>query len=137
MLNCCEKIKTVYGYRCIDDNMVIFNVPTRFGRNQFIVVQEHHQDDDVLESCINYVLYEKQKFCFRQFAAIHNKSTDLYDNLRIVPYVNDTVVGHRLDFLYFVTNFLHCFAVINNDFKYSDNRSYKSIKTMKIYKKIM
>lgn len=82
-----------------DGDIIIF----KFGRDQFIIV---HEDDDVLNFCLNYVLYEKQKFCFRQFAPIYNKSTDLYDNLRIVPHVNDTITGRRLEFLYLVSNII-------------------------------
>ncbi|ACI28865.1 agip84 [Agrotis ipsilon multiple nucleopolyhedrovirus] len=136
-----ETFKNRYNYHRIDDSIVVFSVPARvyrrcFGNNGFNTFVVCADEDDIVDkNCsTNYELCERQRFRFRQFRPIHSQS-DSDDGLRIVPYVNGISYA-RLDFLHFVTNFLDCFADINNEFRFTERKTFNTIKTLKIYRKI-
>jgi hypothetical protein len=133
--------KRTYNYHNLNNTLVVFSLPTRVYRrnfydddisfNMFVVCQ---YDNDLLDTCKKYQLCEQQRFRFRQFRPIYNEA-DSDNYLRIVPYVNG-LTGARMDFLHFATNFLDCFAVINNRFKFSDSKTFNCVRTLKIYRKI-
>ncbi|AIZ48631.1 asb074 [Agrotis segetum nucleopolyhedrovirus B] len=137
-----KTFKNHYNYHCINNNIVVFSVPSRVyrrcfggdsGFNTFVVCAD--EDNIVDTNCSeNYKLCERQRFRFRQFRPIYTEA-DSDNGLRIVPYVNGISYA-RLDFLHFVTNFLDCFAEINNNFRYTERRTFNTIKTLKIYRKI-
>lgn len=131
--------KKLYNYRCVDNNIVVFSVTDRIyrdcfgntGYNLFIVT---HFDDDIVDSVENYTLCDEIWFEFHQVAPIYN-DRDSDNNLRIRPRVR---VGRcaRNKFWLFITNFLDCFAEINNDFDFNHRAQYNSAKRLKIYRKI-
>jgi hypothetical protein len=134
-----ETFKRKYNYYSIDDSIVVFSIPSRIyrrcfgdtGFNTFVVCAD---DDDIIDDQKNYRLVERQRFRFRQFRPIYTKE-DSDNGLRIVPYVNGVGFAH-MDFLHFVTNFLDSFANIDNKFRFSERKTYNTIKTLKIYHKI-
>lgn len=136
-----ETFKNRYNYHCIDNCIVVFSVPARVyrrrfgntGFNTFVVCAD--EDDIIDTNChASYKLCERERFRFRQFRPIYSQF-DSDNGLRIVPYVNGISYA-RLDFLHFVTNFLDCFADINNEFRFTERRTFNTIKTLKIYRKI-
>ncbi|AAM95077.1 hypothetical protein [Mamestra configurata nucleopolyhedrovirus B] len=134
-----QAFKRKYNYHCIDDDLVVFSVPTRIfrrcfgdrGFNTFVVCAD---GEDLMDEQKNYQLCDRQRFRFRQFRPIYSQS-DSDNGLRIVPYVNGVSCA-RMDFLHFVTNFLDVFAVINNEYKFSQRKTFNTIRTLKIYRKI-
>ncbi|WBB27294.1 hypothetical protein [Mythimna sequax nucleopolyhedrovirus] len=137
-----QAFKRKYNYHCIDDNLVVFSVPTRIfrrcfgdrGLNMFVVCNDDDDDGNIMDEQKNYQLCDRQRFRFRQFRPIYSQN-DSDNALRIVPYVNN-VSRAQMDFLHFVTNFLDSFASVNNNFRYTDRRTYNTIKILKIYRKL-
>ncbi|AUV65347.1 hypothetical protein [Alphabaculovirus myunipunctae] len=137
------RFKRTYNYHNVDDKFVTFSLPSRIyrrnfggdddvdkGINFFIVCRDHDKDFDGNDK---YKLCERQQFRFRQFRPIYS-AQDSDNHLRIVPYVHTNIGGARIDFLNFATNFLDCFADINNEFRYTDRRTYNTLRTLKIYR---
>lgn len=134
------EFKRHYNYYCIDGCMVVFSVPMRiyrrcFGNSGFNLFVVCADDDDVVDASTGYELCERQRFRFRQFRQILSEA-DSDNGLRIVPYVNNVSYA-RLEFLQFVTNFLDCFADINNKFRFTARKTFNSTKWLKIYRKLM
>jgi hypothetical protein len=138
-----QAFKNKYRYRATDA-IVAFSIPSRIyrrnfndeGYNFFVICKDNNDGDDELRNNKNYELCERQQFRFRQFQPIYN-ANDSDNHLRIVPFVAaGSIAGARMDFLYFATNFLDIFADINNVFKFTDRKSFNSIRTLNIYRKI-
>ncbi|AXU41671.1 ORF73 [Spodoptera eridania nucleopolyhedrovirus] len=130
--------KKFYKFNYVDKDLVVFSIPEPMyrrhfghlgGYNRFAVAAQHVKTADRSTS---YELYGVVWYKFFQRGTIYSdRDSDEY--LRARP---SSAAPYKRPILYFVANLLDTFADIDNDFVYSNRKSFISAKRLKIYRKI-